>query len=145
MTVDLRHSLKNLDGVAASSSWSWTRVIASNDGAVNFENTTHPWRYPAHSYPGEYRSGPIDEDASWPEKSIPTLQTGQPFNEAPSNSGRPPRPRYKFIRRLRAPSCNVIVVIQPDGAETSCKAQGKVDDRTTQRLLDVGSLLTAPA
>ena len=40
-----------------------------------------------------------------PERSIPTLQTGQPFNEAPSNSGRPPRPRYKFTRRLRAPSC----------------------------------------
>ena len=53
-----------------------------------------------------------------PERSIPTLQTGQPFNEAPSNFGRPPRSWYKFTRRLRAPSCNVIMVIQPDGAET---------------------------
>jgi len=36
----------------------------------------------------------------------------------PSRLGVPPRPRYKFTRRLGAPSCNVIVA-QPDGAETT--------------------------
>jgi hypothetical protein len=32
-----------------------------------------------------------------PQTSIPTLRTGQPFNEAPSELG-PPRPRYKFTQ-----------------------------------------------
>jgi len=50
--------------------------------------------------------------------SFPPPQGGRLFNEDLPNWGYPPRPWYKFTRRLGAPSWNVIVA-QLDGAKTS--------------------------
>ena len=57
------------------------------------------------------------------------------------NWGTPPRPRYKFTRRSGAPSRSVIVVICPDGAETSICSLSYLPLEVSQNLY----LLTASA
>jgi len=48
-----------------------------------------------------------------PKKSTLTLQTGRQFNEASFQTGVPPRPRYKFTRRLGGEICHQNRLIAP--------------------------------